>query len=388
MKVHRILGTLALACCWLDAARAEGEPIVLVNVVELSGGGATPGTNFNNGALLAVKEINAAGGLLGHKLEVTTLDTQSNPGVAKALTQKAVDMGAYAIVGPTFSGSVIVSMAESRRGETPNFVGAEAASTTLQGNPYVFRTSFGQTVSMPKVARYIKGDVGAKTLAMVWVNNDFGKGGRDQLKSYLEPQGVKIVADVSTDPQQLDFSAAVLKVKQSGADALFVYLNEEESARMLKELRKQGYDKPIVGETTITGQKVIQLAGDAANGVRGHVGLTVDAPRPTFKAFDDKFTKEYGYRVDHNGMKGYFAVQAIKTMTERIGKVDRKALAKALKGAVLCVKDNPGLLLDVRFDDKGDIDRESFLVEVKGGKQQINAILPPLGGPIKECAAK
>ena len=58
----------------------------------------------------------------------------------------------------------------------------------------------------------------------------------------------------------------MLKAKQSNADALFVYTNEEESARALRELKKQGYDKPIIGETTLTGQKVIELAGDAANG--------------------------------------------------------------------------------------------------------------------------
>ena len=80
----------------------------------------------------------------------------------------------------------------------------------------------------------------------------------------------------------------MLKAKQSNGDALFVYTNEEESARALRELRKQGYDKPIVGETVLTSQKVIELAGDAANGAVAHVGLTADAPLPAIKAFDDE----------------------------------------------------------------------------------------------------
>jgi ABC-type branched-subunit amino acid transport system substrate-binding protein len=63
----------------------------------------------------------------------------------------------------------------------------------------------------------------------------------------------------------------VLKAKQANADALFVYTNEDESGRVLRELKKQGYDKPMVGETTLTGQKVIELAGDAANGAIAHV---------------------------------------------------------------------------------------------------------------------
>jgi branched-chain amino acid transport system substrate-binding protein len=280
-------------------------------------------------------------------------------------------------MGPVFSGSIIVSMAETKRAEVTNFTGGEAAGITQQGNPYIFRTSFTQSTAMPKLARYIKDGLKAKSVAIIWVNNDFGKGGRDVMLKALDAQGIKVAADISTDPGQVDFSGAVLKAKQSNADALFVYTNEEESARALRELRKQGYDKPIVGETTLTGQKVIELAGDAANGAIAHVGLTVDAPQPTIKAFDDKFTKEYKYKSDHNGMKGYSAIYIVKALTEKNGKVDSKLLAKSLHGAKISAKENPGVLLDVTFDDNGDLDRESFLVKVVNGKQAVTETLPP-----------
>ena len=374
--MKNIVMTIAVAalCAPLLAAAQQG-PVPIVGIVELSGAGATAGTNFDNGVKLAFKEINASGGILGRKIDYTSLDTQSNPGVAKALAQKAVDQNAYVVMGPVFSGSIIVSMAETKRAEIPNFTGGEAANITQQGNPYVFRTSFTQSTAMPKLARYIKDKVGAKTIAMIWVNNDFGKGGRDTMQKALDAQGIKVVADVSTDPGQVDFSSAVLKVKQSGADAVFVYTNEEESARALRELKKQGYDKPIIGETTLTGQKVIELAGDAANGAIAHVGLTADAPEPAIRAFDEKFTKEYKYKSDHNGMKGYSAAYVVKAVTEKVGKFDSKAFAKALHGAKLSVKDNPGILLDVTFDNNGDLDRESFLVKVVNGKQVVTETL-------------
>jgi branched-chain amino acid transport system substrate-binding protein len=363
-------------------AFAQQGPVPIVGLVELSGTGATAGTNFDNGVKLAVKEINAAGGILGRKIQYTSMDTQSAPQTAKALAQKAVDEKAYVVMGPVFSGSFIVSMAETKRAEIPNFTGGEAANITQQGNPYVFRTSFTQSTAMPKLARYIKDTVKAKTVAIVWVNNDFGKGGRDSMTKALEAQGIKVAADVSTDPGQVDFSAAVLKVKQSNADAAFIYTNEEESARALRELKKQGYDKPIIGETTLTGQKVIELAGDAANGAVAHVGLTVDAPQPAIKAFDQKFQAEYKYKSDHNGMKGYSGMYVVKAITEKIGKFDSKEFAKVLHGATIRAKDHPGVLLDVQFDANGDLDRESFLVKVEGGKQVVTATLPPIS-PIK-----
>ena len=371
-----------LAACGLVAACGASlaqETIKIANIIELSGGLASAGTNFKNGVELAVKEINASGGILGKKVQTLTSDSQSNPGVAKGLTQKVVDEGVFAIFGPVGSGSIMVSMAESRKAEIPNFTGGEAASITQQGNPYVFRTSFTQSTAMPKLARYISEQAKLKTLAIIYANNDFGKGGLDAIKKGLDKSSTKVVAEISTDSGQIDFSAAVLKAKQSGADGVFVYSNEEESARALRELRKQGWTKPIIGETTLTGQKVIELAGEAANGVVAHVGLTVDAPLPAVRAFRAKFEKEYKYISDHNGMKGYSGVYILKAAIEKVGKLDRKAVAASLHGLKLTTAKEPGILMDVSFDGNGDLDRESFLVEVKNGQQVVVATLPALG---------
>ncbi|HSU65014.1 MAG TPA: ABC transporter substrate-binding protein [Burkholderiales bacterium] len=376
--MKRLLFLLAGALLASQAAFAQ-QTVKIANVVELSGTGTTSGTNFKNGVELAVKEINAAGGILGRKVQLESNDTQSNPAIAKALTVKAIDNDSYVVMGPVFSGSIIVSMAETRRAEVPNFTGGEATNVTTQGNPYVYRTSFSQVTAMPKIAQYMAGGMKAKSVVVMFVNNDFGKGGRDAIIKELGARGIKVVADISTDPGQVDFSSPVLRAKQANADALFAYLNEEESARLLRELRKQGYDKPIVGETTIMGQKVIELAGDAANGVRGHVGLTIDAPNPAVRAFGEKYEKEFRSKSDHNGIKGYTGMYVVKAVTEKMGKFDRKGFAQAIKNSCFSAKQTPGLLMDVCFDDKGDIDRESYLVEVKGGKQVVVETLPPLG---------
>lgn len=377
---RRLLSLAAFAALAAAATGTQAQQTIKLAVIqELSGAGATAGTNFKNGVELAIKEINAAGGILGKKIEHSVNDTQSNPGVAKGLAAKAVDDGVFAVFGPTFSGSMVVSMGETRRAEVPNFTGAEAASITQQGNPYVFRTSFTQTVSMPKVARYVAQNLKAKSVAVIFVNNDFGKGGRDAFRAAAEAAGVKVVADISTDSGQVDFSAPVLKAKQSNADVLFVYSNEEESARILRELRKQGYSKPVVGETTLTGQKVIDLAGEAANGALGHVGLSVDAPSPAMRAFRAKFEKEYKYVSDHNGIKGYTGIYLLKAGIEKAGKLDRVAVAKALHGLQVSVAKEPGVLMDVSIDNNGDLDRESYIIEVRNGKQEVKETLPPLG---------
>ena len=374
----RILKTATLLAC-LTASLAMAQPTVkVVGLVELTGTGTTSGTNFDNGIKLAVKEINAAGGILGRKIDYQAFDTQSNPGVSKGLAQKAADDGAYVVMGPVFSGSILVSMAETRRAEIPNFTGGEAAAITQQGNPYIFRTSFTQASAMPKIANYIRDNVKAKSVDVIYTNNDFGKGGRDLIMKALESRGIKVVSDISTEPGQLDFSSPVLKARQSNSDAVFVYTNEEEAARLLRELRKQGYSKPVIGETVLTSQKVIELAGDSANGAVAHVGLTADAPQATVRKFDEAYQREFKSRTDHNGLKGYSGMYIVKAVTEKIGKFDPKAFAAAMRGISLSAKDHPGILLDVSFDANGDLDRESYMTRVVGGKQVVSDILPPV----------
>jgi branched-chain amino acid transport system substrate-binding protein len=368
-----IAAGLALPC-----AAYAADSIVIPNIIELSGAGATVGTNWKNGEELAVAEINAAGGILGKKIETTYVDTQTNPGVARAAVQKALDDNPIVIFGPIYSGSIKVTMQLTADAGVPEIMGGEAADLTAGGSKYLFRTSFGQNVSMPKLANYLRDEVKAKSVAVVYVNNDFGKGGHDAIVKELKARGIKVAADLSTESGQADFAADVIKLKAANADAIFVYLNEEESARFLREAKKQGIDKPLIGETTLLGQKVIDLAGGAANGVRGHVGLTVDAPVPALQEFGKKFQAKYGYKPDHNGIKGYIAPYMLKAAAEKAGKLEPKAIAAALHGLTISPEKVPGILLEATWDDTGEIDRVSFLAEVKDGKQVITQVLPKL----------
>ncbi len=370
----------ASAWALAGAALAQNtDPIKIASIVELSGVGVTAGTMFSSGIELAVKDINASGGILGRRLQVVTSDTQSNPGVAKGLVSRAIDDGVFAVFGPVFTGSIIISQTETRKAEIPNFTAAAGASVTQQGNPYIFRTGLTQLNSMPKTARYMAQGLKVKKVAVIYVNNDFGKPGRDAITQALKTYGVEVVADISTEGGQVDFSAPVIRAKQANADSVFVYLNEEESARAVKELRKQGWNKPIIGDVTLLSQKVLELAGEAANGVVGHSEMTADAPIAGITAVRDKFLKEFKFLPDHNGIKGYQGVYMLKAAIQKVGKFDRVAVAKALHGMTIKVANEPGILMDMTIDDKGDIDRDSFIIEARNGKPVVTETLPPLG---------
>ena len=376
----RVRFAVALLGLMLVASGATAAEVKFAYVGEISGSLAVSGGNFRDGAILAVEEINAKGGILGEKIALSLLDTQTNPGVARSQVQKAIDADPYVILGPIFSGNVKATSPLLKQAEIPHFVGGEAGELTQMGDTYLFRTSFGQQIGMPKISNFIRDEIKAKTIALIWVNNDFGKGGRDNLLKEMAARNIKVIADVSTESGQVDFAADVVKLKAANADAVFVYSNEEECARIMREAKKQGLKGPFIGDTTLLSQKTIELAGDAANGVMGHVGLSADAPIPAVAEFTARFQKRFNYKPDHNGIKSYTAVYAIKYVTEKkLKKLDRDGLTKAFHGLTITPQDEPNILIETSWDDKGEIDRISFLAEVVNGQQKITKILPKLG---------
>jgi branched-chain amino acid transport system substrate-binding protein len=381
MKKILFAGALSVLAAAATGVYAQsGGPVKLAYLGEISGQLAVSGGNFRDGVILATEEINAAGGIAGRKIELTLYDTQSTPSVARAQVQKALDGEPYAVLGPVLSGNVKVTMQLMQQAEVPHLIGGEAADLVTLGDTYMFRTSFGQQIGMPKIVAHMKDNLKAKTVGLIWVNNDFGKAGRDQLTKALTAAGIKLVADISTEPGQVDFAADVVKLKAANADVQFIYSNEEECARIMREAKKQGLKGPYVGDTTLLSQKTIELAGDAAEGVQGHVGLTSDAPIKAVEDYKARFQKRFNYVSDHNGIKGYTGVYAIKYITEKKlgGKFDRKAFADAMHGLTITPADEPNILIETSWDKTGEINRLSFLAEVVGGKQKITKILPKL----------
>src|SRR5215472_14358849 len=169
----------------LMTGAAGAADVKLAYVGEISGSIAVSGGNFRDGVILAVEEINAAGGILKEKIALSQLDTQTNPGVARSQMQKAIDGEPYVVLGPIFSGNVKATMQLLQQAEIPHLIGGEAGELTALGDRFLFRTSFGQQIGMPKIANYIRDELKAKTIALIWVNNDFGKGGRDNLIKQL-----------------------------------------------------------------------------------------------------------------------------------------------------------------------------------------------------------
>ena len=262
------------------------------------------------------------------------------------------------------------------------FVGAEAPAVTDReqngDNDFIYRMSFGVDTAADKFISFIV-DQGITSVDFIYKNDEFGAGGREAYGEAFDEAGIEIQLDIQVQPDQTDLSAEVSQLAGGGADAIFAFMTEIETAAFLDEVQAQALEKPMYGGDVLSAASTIALAQPgAADGTITHAGLNASAP-----VFAD-WTAAYAEfhpdadQPDHNSIKGYTSVYVVKEVTERIGSFDNSQFSDTLHCAALTVADEPGLLLDVSYDGNGDIDRESYLVEVVDGVGQITETLPPL----------
>ena len=373
------LGALLVAAATALTASAQGT-VKLAIVAEITGGGAPSGNMWRDGVLLAVEELNKKGGIQGRRLESFVMDTQTDPPTSVAVIRRAINDRPFAILGTVYSSSTVANMEIAREAGIPQISGSESVLVVQKGNPNIFLTSFSQQVGFAKLVKWLAEDLKASKIALIYVNNAFGRGGREMFLKFLKDRGKTVVADISTEPQQADFTAELTQVRASGATHLMIYSHEEENARIMIQMRKIGLTVEPVGDN-LCAQTTIDAGGDAMNGARCHVPMTALSPVPSMLEMGKRFQERFGRVPDHNGFKGYIGVHLLKAAVDRVGAFDQAKVRDCLHNNFFTMADEPGLLMDTYVDEKGDADRGSFIVEVKNKRSEVAKVLPLLGGP-------
>src|SRR5215510_9591493 len=243
----RVVFTVLVSSLLAASVAAQGT-VKLPIVAEITGGGASVGAMWRDAVNLAVEDINKKGGILGMKLETSVQDTQTDPPTSVAVMRRVLNDKPFAVFGTVYSSSTVANMDIARQAGIPQFTGSESIIITQKGNDNIFLTSFTQDTGMAKFVRWLTDDLKAEKIALIWVNNAFGKGGHDMFVQFLKERGKAPVVDIATEVQQADFTPELTKVRASGATHVMVYNHEEENARFMIQFRKMALTVEPVGE--------------------------------------------------------------------------------------------------------------------------------------------
>ncbi len=354
------------------AAPAPAADILKIgHVAPLTGGIAHLGKDNENGARMAIEEINAAGGLkVGDKtfkLELVAEDDKADPKEGTLAAQKIVDSGAVAVVGHLNSGtSIPASKIYSDANMTQISPSATNPKLTEQGFKTTYRVVANDNQQGGVLANYAADALKAKTIAIVDDRTAYGQGLADVVERVAKQKGMKVVAREFTNDKATDFNAILTKVRAAKPDVVMYGGMDATAGPMAKQMMQLGVKSTLLAGDGVCSPEFIKLAGDAAGIL--HCSQAGEAVEKLAKgtAFVANYKKRFNADVQVYSPYSYDAVYVVADAIKRAGKADRASITAAMPATKY-----DGLTGTVAFDEKGDVkDGAISMFKIKDGKME------------------
>jgi branched-chain amino acid transport system substrate-binding protein len=352
------------------AAAAPAETTIKIgHVAPLTGGIAHLGKDNENGARLAVDEINAAGGVKAgdktFKLELLAEDDKADPKEGTLAAQKIVDGGAVAVVGHLNSGtSIPASKIYSDASVAQISPSATNPKLTEQGFKTTFRVVANDNQQGGVLANFAAGEMKAKTIAIVDDRTAYGQGLADVVEKVAKEKGVKVVAREFTNDKATDFNAILTKIRAAKPDVVMYGGMDATAGPMAKQMKQLGIKAPMLAGDGVCSPEFIKLAGDAANILTCSMAGEAVEKLPKGSDFVAKYKAKFNQDVQIYSPYSYDAVYVIAEAIKAAGSAERAAITAAIP------KTNyGGVTGQITFDEKGDIKGGAIsMFRVKEGK--------------------
>ena len=376
------LMTVILAASVAGCGSSSSKEIKIGLLNEMTGGNATIGTAAANGAKLAIKEINANGGLLGKQIKAVVADNKSEPSeAANAMTKLLTQDRVVAVTGTFSSSNAIAAASVAEANKSPYLVaGATNPKVTVDEKTktvkkYIYRVCFIDPFQGTVAANFAAKDLKVKKAAMLVDNSsDYSKGLAEFFEAALKKEGGEIVANEAYLQKDTDFKATLTKIKSKGAEVLYVPGYYEEVGKIVKQAREMGITVPIIGADGWDSPKLVEIASvSALNNTYFTNHYSVEDTSPKAQAFVDAYTKEYGQKPEALAVLGYDAVYVLADAIKRANSTDSAKIIEALADT----KDFPAISGVTTINKTHDADKNAVVIEMRDGKQVFKTSIKP-----------
>jgi len=359
---------LSLTACGKKPETASDELVIKIGSVSpLTGPQSHLGKDNENGARLAVDELNARGVMIGGKkarIVLLSEDDGADPKTATIIAQRLIDQKVAGVIGHLNSGtSIPAAKLYSDAGVVQISPSATAVKYTAQGFKTSYRVMTNDEQQGRVVGRFIAQNLGAKKIAIIDDRSAYGQGLADEVEKAAKTAGAEVVAREYTSDKSTDFTAILTGIKGKTPDAVFFGGMDPQAAPMVQQMRRLGLNAKFVGGDGAQTAEFLHLAGTDGEGViASNPGLPL-ASMPGGKDFEQKFTAKYG-KIQNYSPYSYDAVMVMVAAMQRANSIDPKLYLPEL------VKTNTsGVTGAIQFDQKGDLAGGSVtLYQVKDGK--------------------
>ena len=324
MRIRFTAIIAALVSIFVASAAFAAAPIKIGALFAVTGPAAFLGEPERNTARMVVDEINKAGGVKGRKLELVSYDTAGDATKAVQLATKLIkDDKVVAIIGPSTTGETMAVIPVAEKEQVPLISCSAGSKITDPVKKWVFKTAQNDTLAVGRIYEYLQKQKQTR-VAILTVSDGFGASGREQLKGQAAKYGITVVSDDTYGPKDTDMTAQLTKIRGSQAQAVICWGTNPGPAVIAKNARQLGVKIPLFMSHGVSSKKFIELAGDAAEGIKLPSGKVIvsdvlpgsDPQKKSLMGFVNDYKNHYKAEGDHFGGHAWDAVMLIRNAVE------------------------------------------------------------------------
>ena len=355
----------------LAATAVQAQEVVKIGFASpLTGGQASYGKDNQNGAELAIRELNAQPFKIGDKtvkFQLIAEDDQAEPKLGPVIAQKLVDAKVAGVVGHFNSGVTIPASKVYSDAGIPELSVSTNVKYTQQGFKTAFRLMADDGKQGKALGEYAVNVLKLKRLAVIDDSTAYGQGLADEFERAVKASGGEVVAHEHTNDKAVDFASLLTSIKGKQADAIFFGGYDQQAGPMARQLQTLGMKMTLMGGETMNSAKFITLAGPAAEGQIASTPGAILESRPNGKAFADKYKAQFGQDIGLYAPYFYDGVMLIAAAMKAANSTEPAKYLPALQKIHY-----PGITADIAFDANGELTHGLMTIsQVKNGKWEV-----------------
>jgi branched-chain amino acid transport system substrate-binding protein len=365
LSPSRVLLCLMLAA--LVGCGEKADEIVIGEYGSLTGGTATFGTSTHAGVMQAVREINAAGGVLGKKVRVVTEDDQSKPEEAVTAVLKLIKQDkVVAVIGEVASSRSLAAAPQCQQNKIPMLSPASTNPKVTEVGDYIFRACFIDPFQGSTMAKFAMNTLKLKRFAILTdTKNDYSVGLAQYFRETVKKMGGEIVAEQSYSEGDIEFKAQLTSIKATTPDAVFAPGYYTECALIARQAKELGLSVPLLGGDGWDSPKTVEIGGAAVEGVYFSNHYSEQEDRPEVKKFIDVYKKDNaGVVPDAMAVLGYDAMMMMTDAIKRAGSTE----GAKIRDALAATKDFAGVSGKITIDAQRNAQKSIVVLKIEGGR--------------------
>lgn len=366
---------LAAALLFAGCAK-QSNRIKIGEYASLTGKEAGFGQTSHHGIVLAVEEANAAGGVLGKKINLITEDDETKAGESATAVKKLISRDkVIALLGEVSSTRSLEAAPVAQAAKIPMIAPAATNEKVTQVGDYIFRVCFIDPFQGKVMARFALSDLHAKRVAILSsVSNAYSLGLAKAFRETFTAAGGEIAAEKSFSEGDKDFRAQLTAVKATGVDAVFVPSYYTEAALIVRQARDLGITVPFFGGDGWEDEQLLKIGGAAMNGCYYSTHFSAENTDPAVREFVAKYKARWNGEVPGAfSALGYDAVRVLLAAIQRAGTTEEPQL----RDAIAATKDIRGVTGLTTLDAERNASKPATIIVIRDGKTEFLKTVAP-----------